>query len=313
MKKFQHCCWLASLIALFCGESICHGADYVSLVIGTPNLLGYWRFDPVFLTNSVVNGYTGTLVGTAQIGPPSSGYPLPSDPTNQALILDGAGYLTTSLTGQITNQGSVIVWVYLTNQPSVAGHFFQITSQAENGNDFDFQIETDNKVYFYTDSGSSTVYAQYLPLNQWHFLAATFVANGNRAIYLDGSPVANSTAGSHSVNSNPFTVGNNAVFGGRYFQGRICEVAVFNRALTATEIATIYSAAVAPTLSIAPLSGAVLVTWPTNYPGFTLQTNASLGNSSGWGTVPGTYGILLTNYAVTNDLSLPELFFRLTE
>ena len=146
--------------------------NYASHVMFIPNLLGYWRFDPVFQTNSCVNGYTGTLQGNAQIGAAGSGCPLASDQTNQALLLDGVNsYLTTSLTGQIPSQGTILVWVYLTAQPSTAGHIFAIVSQSQGGNDFDFQIETDNHTKFY--AGGVTVYSQALPLNQWHFLAAT--------------------------------------------------------------------------------------------------------------------------------------------
>jgi len=300
------------LIALLLGARNGRAADYVSLVTGAPNLLGYWRFDGEFGTNSVVNGFAGTLEGNAAIGLPGSGYPLPLDPTNQALLLGGAGSLTTSLTGQITNEGSVMAWVYLTNEPSVAGHFFQITSQAQSGDDFDFQIQTDNHIHFYTDSGSSTVYPQELPLHQWHFLAATFVANNSRVIYLDGSRVASSTPGAHSVSGNRFSIGNNLVFGGRYFEGKISEVAVFNRALSAGEIAAIYAAApLGPPLSITPMSASIVLTWPTNYQGFTVQTNADLGNVNGWSNSTAAYGVESTNFSFTNIGGLPALFFRL--
>jgi hypothetical protein len=215
-----------------------------SAILNTPNLLGYWRFDPVFHANSCVNGYTGALQGNARIGPPGSGSPLASDPANQALILDGANnYLITGLTGPIVSQGTVLAWVFLTAQPSTAGHFFAVVGQSHSGNDFNLQIQTDDHIYFYTDGGSATVYPQALPLNQWHFLAATFVANSTRNIYLDGQLVASSIAGSHSVNDNPFCIGNDQVFGPRYFKGRIDEVAVFNRALTASEIAAAEKAA----------------------------------------------------------------------
>jgi hypothetical protein len=286
-------------------------ADYVGAVTNTPNLLGYWRFDPVFQTNSCVNGYVGMLQGNAQIGPPGSGCPLASDPATQALLLDGVNsYLTTSLTGQITNEGTVLVWVYLTAEPSTAGHTFQITSEAQGGNDFDFQIQQDNHIYFFTDSGSSTVYNQALPLNQWHFLAATFIANSNRCIYLDGQLAASSTAGSHSGNTSPFWVGNNSVFGPRLFQGKIDEVAVFNRALTAGEVAAIYAAAAGPTLNIALQEAAVVLNWPTNFPGFVLQTNSDL-SATNWGMLTGNYSIVTTNYALTNTIAIPPLFFRL--
>jgi len=235
---------MAVLLALFWSVIQVKALDYVSTVTNTPNLLGFWQFDPVFRINSCVNGYTGTLHGNAQIGPPGSGCPLAADGPTQALLLDGTNsYLSTTLIGQITNQGTVLAWVYLTAQPSAAGHIFQVTSEAQTGNDFDLQIQTDNKTYFYTDSGSSTVYAGPLPLNQWQFLAVTFIANSTRCIYLNGQLVASSTAGSHSLDSSAFWMGNNSIFGPRMFQGRLDEVAVFNRALSASEITTIYSAA----------------------------------------------------------------------
>lgn len=303
----------AVLLVLGCVCTHALAVDYISLVTNTPNLLGYWRFDPVFQTNSCVNGYTGMLQGNAQIGPPGSGYPLPDDLTNQALLLDGTNsYLTTSMIGEITNQGTVLVWVYLAEEPSVAGHVFQITSQAASGDDFDFQMETDNKTYFFTDSGSSTVCTNFIPVDQWHFLAATFLANSNRCIYLDGQLAASSIAGSHSVNNTAFWVGNNRIFGPRLFAGRMSELAVFNRALQASEIAALYQAAVGPTLTITPQSPSVVLTWPTNFPGYALQTNASL-DTPNWGILTTSYGIDSTNYAFTNAIGFSSLYYRLVQ
>jgi hypothetical protein len=287
------------------------GASYAGLVTSTPNLLGYWRFDPVFQANSCVNGYTGTLEGNAQIGPPASGYPLPLNPANQALVLDGLNsYLQTSLTGQINAQGTVLAWVYLAAQPSTLGHVFDIAAQATFGDDFDFQILTDNHLYFYTDNGTSTVYPQALPLNQWHFLAATFIANGNRSIYLDGVPVAVSTAGGHSVSANPFTIGANYVFGGRYFAGKLSDVAVYNRALSAAEIAAIYSAASGVALNITPLAGQVVLTWLTTDTGYSLYQNSNLATAN-WTVVPGTPAIVGFYYTVTNPATSAKNFYRL--
>jgi Concanavalin A-like lectin/glucanases superfamily len=209
------------------------------LLLNTPNLLGYWRFDAAFQANSCVNGYTGELQGNARIGAAGSGRPLASDPGNQALLLDGYNsYLTTSLTGQIENQGTILAWIYLTAHPSTGGKIFTILGQSERDNDFDFQIGTDNHIYFFTDTGTATI-GQAIPLNQWHFLAATFVANSTRNIYLDGQLVASAPCGSHSVNNNPVWIGNNQVFGPRCFQGRMDDVAIFNRALSAEEIQAI--------------------------------------------------------------------------
>ena len=283
----------------------------IDLVTNTPNLLGYWRFDPGFQTKSWVNGYTGTLQGNAQIGPPNSGCPLASDPANQGLLLDGANsYLTTSLTGPIVNQGTILAWVYLTAQPSTVGHIFEITAQSQFGNDFDLQIETDDHVHFCTDSGSATVSPQALPLNDWHFLAATFIANSIRSIYLDGQLVARSIAGPHYPNHNPFWIGNNQMFGPRLFQGRIDEVAIFNRALTASEIAGIASPAQRPTLNLATLNNAVMLTWPTNFTGYKLQSSATL-NPAHWATLTNNYSVISNNFSITHPLFSPQMFFRL--
>ena len=113
--------------------------DYVSTVQGTSGLLGYWRFDAASQANSLVNGYTGSFQGNAAVGSTGAGPALAIDSNNTPLVLDGSGdYVQTSLTGNITGAGSVTSWVYLTVQPGTTGHIFQITSQSQVGNDFDF-------------------------------------------------------------------------------------------------------------------------------------------------------------------------------
>ena len=136
------------------------------------------------------------------------------------------------------------------------------------------------------------------------------MANATRCLYLDGRLVASSTAAGHSINNTPLWIGNNRVFGPRLWQGRLDEVAVFNRALTAAEIATAYSASTYPILNIALGAGAVVLTWPTNSAGYALQTNGLI-ESGQWGTFPASYGISFSNFAVTNVLGPSPLFYRL--
>jgi hypothetical protein len=314
--KLSDCLFAALMLALalFGVNPSAQGAQYVSTITNTPGLLGYWRFDPTFLTNSMVNGYQGMLEGNAQIGPPGSGAPVPTDPANQGLLLDGQGsYLVTTLTGQIADAGTTMAWVYLTNFPSVAGRIFQITSEGDDANDFDFQIDTDNLLHFYTDSGGSTVSPQPVPTNQWHLLAGTFVANSVRVLYIDGSPVATNTPGSHSADSSYYTIGENLQFPGRYFEGTIAEVAVFNQALSALEISNIYAAAFdAPVLSINQAGNTVVLSWPTNFPNYTLQTNGLLALPGGWADYPAHFNIVGTNYQVTDGIGAAAQFYRLS-
>lgn len=66
-----------------------------------------------------------------------------------------------------------------------------------------------------------------------------------------------------------------------------------------------------PQLNIAPLPGAVLLTWTTNSDGFFLETNVSLALVNAWNVLTTNYGIITTNYAVTNAISSATQFYRL--
>src|SRR5664279_3295651 len=165
-------------------------SNYDTTVEGTPNLLGYWRFTPASQANSEVNGYTGTFTGNASVGPADSGPSLRGDTSNTAALFNGtSGYVPTSLTGHIDQQGSMLGWFKLGALPSTVGHIFVISDSSTNGNDFGVGIETDNVLRFYTESGghvSAPDAFTAADLNTWHFFAVTFVAGTSRNIYLDG-------------------------------------------------------------------------------------------------------------------------------
>ncbi|HXR06515.1 MAG TPA: LamG-like jellyroll fold domain-containing protein [Candidatus Acidoferrum sp.] len=273
--------------------------SYSNLVAATPNLLGYWPFSPATQANSFDNGYTGTFQGSAAIGGANSGPPLLNMPGNTALILNGAGsWDNTSLVGGLSasgpnaDQGSIIGWFNLSVLPSSAGRFFTIAAESYYGNDFDVQIETDNKIKFYTDSGSATVDNTALTaadLNSWIFFAATFNSNVSRFIYLNGVQVAGSVPGTHNpAQGGGFSIGASTVFAGRYFQGALDEIAIFNRELTPGEISTLYAAGLG--IAFIPLdigrSGAnVVVSWTDPTSQFSLQAAPAAGGT--YTNVPG--------------------------
>jgi hypothetical protein len=222
--------------------------DYAATIKDIPNLLGYWRFSPASQANSEVNGYTGTFVGSAAVGPVDSGPSLIGDTSNTAALLDGTTNtsVNTSLTGQIDQQGSVIGWFYLAQLPSDAGRAFYIAGESQNGNDFDIQIDGDNRLRFYTEGGSNVATPSAFTaadFHTWHFFAATFTASSSRNLYLDGRLVASNVPGGHSANTSPFSMGDSTVFSGRFFNGRLDEIAIFNRELSATDVAGIYAQA----------------------------------------------------------------------
>ena len=77
----------------------------------------------------------------------------------------------------------------------------------------------------------------WLLANQWTHLAATYDGTTQR-LYVNGTQVAQRPqTGPIGVSNSPLRLGGNSVWG-EYFKGRIDEVRVYNRALSATQVNT---------------------------------------------------------------------------
>ncbi|MDZ4721389.1 MAG: LamG-like jellyroll fold domain-containing protein, partial [Roseiflexaceae bacterium] len=123
-------------------------------------------------------------------------------------------------------------------------------------------------------NGSAVVYGtSSLPVNSWSHLAVTY-NNSTLRLYLNGAQVASTAAsGAMATSSNPLRMGGNSIWG-EYFSGRIDNVRIYNRALSATEIQTDMSTPVASSSSTFALAADV--------PAFDFQLSSSvpLGGSS---------------------------------
>jgi uncharacterized repeat protein (TIGR03803 family) len=68
-----------------------------------------------------------------------------------------------------------------------------------------------------------------------------------------------------------------------------------------------------PQLNIIPSAGSVILTWPTNYAGFTLQSTTNLGSLAFWTTNSSAPVVVNGQNVVTNPLSGAHQFFRLSQ
>ena len=76
-----------------------------------------------------------------------------------------------------------------------------------------------------------------LPANQWTHVAGTYNGSTLR-LYVNGTQVASQArTGNFQVTGTPLRIGGNT-YGGEFFPGRIDEVRIYNRALSAAEIQT---------------------------------------------------------------------------
>jgi hypothetical protein len=79
-------------------------------------------------------------------------------------------------------------------------------------------------------------------------------ASQTRVIYWDGKPVANDKGGGRTGKTGAFSIGASTVFGGRWFHGGIEEAGLWDRALTAAEVTSIYATAKPAATSAAAIS-----------------------------------------------------------
>lgn len=189
--------------------------------------------------------YKVKLVGGARL---ERGGPIKSQKHDKSLFLHGMAYATTSLSGGIPGEGSMVAWVNLSELPSQANEYFYISGESQDGDDFDLQFQNDNNLYFYTGAGEHTEYMTDSAklLHRWIMIAVSYVGgtNGFRNIYWNGKLVAplKGTVDNASKTTQ-FNIGESLVFPGRYFQGSIDAVAVWNRPLNGKEIRAIYRSA----------------------------------------------------------------------
>ncbi len=163
---------------------------------------------------------------------------------NKCVAMNGTdGAITTTQAGGVQTAGSMMAWVKLAVLPSKAPHILYVAGISESGNDFDLQFEQDDALKFFTSGGGSV---EYKPdpatlVDKWHMIVATLdTASKTRALYWDGKLAKVDSGGGSTNKINLFSIGESTVFKGRFFNGSIDEVALWDRELSGSEVAKIY-------------------------------------------------------------------------
>jgi uncharacterized repeat protein (TIGR03803 family) len=113
------------------------------------------------------------------------------------------------------------------------------------------------------------------------------------------------TAGSDGAHPQGLMLSGNTLYGTGDFGGTDDYGTVFSLTVTLP--------AVPPQLTIAPSGTNVIVTWPTNAAGFTLESTTNLVSPAIWITNTPPPVIVGTNNAVTNGISGAKKFYRLSQ
>jgi hypothetical protein len=202
-------------------------------------LVGYWNFDQGSGTtayDSSGNNNHGTIYGASWT----------SGKVNDALFFDGVNNYVDCGNGETldpTREATIEAWVNFDILPSDAGHIMEIASRSGGGTDLDLQAETDNRIKFFVGPGTPNVAVSntVVEIDKWYHVAATYQAGNNIKIYINGAlEETTSISITRNSNSNNFSIGQSLYWPGRFFEGKIDEVKIYNRALSEEEIEAEY-------------------------------------------------------------------------
>ena len=202
--------------------------------LGSSNgLVGYWTMDgnsvnwaTGAVTDSSGRGNTGTITNMATstaIGK-----------IGQALSFDGVNDYMRAVITSVPTEFTVTAWIKL-NEIGREQHFAEFTSNQ-------FYVASNNRLgtgIWGTAAGITT-----LAISTWYHATITRTPAGAIVLYLNGSQEGTGTG---AVNpASPFVIGDFYNLTGNYqFNGLIDDVRVYNRALSAEEIQTLFNSGAA--------------------------------------------------------------------
>ncbi|MEN3326473.1 MAG: hypothetical protein V7638_1280, partial [Acidobacteriota bacterium] len=204
-------------------------------------LKGNWKFDEnsgTTTADSSGNNNTGTLTSGATWTTGQSGAATNLDGVNDYVQVGAQSSLA------LASAGTLSAWIYPTGAGSLATYGGIIINKEGEYEVARFQDGTIQWAFANTNPGWTWINTGYVaPLNQWTHVAVTY-DSGVVKTYINGT-LFHTYSGSGAIgdvdsSQNDFRIGGRQSTS-HNFQGRIDEVRVYNRALSATEVTTLPS------------------------------------------------------------------------
>ena len=227
----------AGTTTITAASGIVNGTATATVLTQPPGLVAYWNFNEgsgTTASDSSGNGNTGTIYGATRT----------TGKISSALQFSGANQYVRG--NKIVNipKATVEAWVYITSAPAssklIAGFVNGLGSTRE---DKLLHITSGRRIGFTVWDGISDktiISTSQIPLNTWTHVAGT--ADGTNArVYVNGVEAGSIAAGNTEADytvPDIFIGGSSASFG--YFSGKIDEVKIYNRSLSASEITDEY-------------------------------------------------------------------------
>jgi hypothetical protein len=245
--------WVAIFLMLFVFSTSTTGLCCVPAPSG---LVDWWPAEGN--ANDSVGGNNGTLVNGVSFTNGMVGQAFSLDGTSSYVSIPDSPSLDT-LTTSIT----IEAWIKVNQFPD--GNWTAIVTKGDSSWRL-HRYWNGSTISFGTTGPSNGDLAGNKNVNdgQWHHVAGVYDGT-NKFLYVDGTlDVSAPATGSIAQNNYPVCIGENAEQTGRIWNGLIDEVSIYNRALTATEIQSIYSAGSSGKCPVVPPCASVpsgLVSW----------------------------------------------------
>ena len=275
-------------------------------------LVAWWRAEGNALDS--VGTSHGTLVNGATFAPGLAG---------QAFSFDGVDdYLSVPDSPNWafgTNDFTIECWTEF-DQVKSSMLVYQLNGTSSGGFEFDFQVQggaLPSILGFAIDPNSFGISRPWSPAsNAWYHLAVTRTA-GTFRLYVDGQQLGAEQPDARPIAqvTGPLQIGN---YGATSYalNGLIDELSIYRQALSPGQISTLHAAGrvgkcAPPTLKIAPLPGAVRLSWTTNANGFALETNGPAFAPGAWNLLGASPAVVADEFVVTNAINSPARHYRL--
>ena len=195
-----------------------------------PGLAAWWPGDGTAL--DVAGSNHGTLQNGAAFAPGVTGLAFSFDGDNDFVEVPQVSGMNFGPNSPMTAE----LWAYRTSPASIM-HFI---GKRDGCGAINFQMAFDQSAWGWGGDAGNAVVAPTMPLNTWVHLAGTFDGTTFR-FYTNGQLAAAGPGSLGPATTHPLTIGASGSCGWR-FAGLIDEVAIYNRALTSTEVTAIYTA-----------------------------------------------------------------------
>ncbi len=281
--------------------------------LDSPDILkGYWRL------NSNATDYSGWGNDGTWAGDEAYG----TAPWGQTVGEFGGGddYVDINATVVSNSAFTITAWI----KSDTAGTAQAIVGQWASGESgrMDFLKRATNILSLYFGGAEIVAGSTTISANVWYFVIATY--DGSTAtIYINGA-YENSASYSSGVSQTDTIIGNYDEFGSEFFNGQIAEVRIYNIALTADEIQTLYQLNLPdyspvsqpidtiPDVSDSTLKGAWLSKAVVGGKDLSSNNNDGTATSVGWEEVGGDFDGTNSLITVADSTSLDSVTTAMT-